>query len=173
MPRLRRDEIDFDGFLPRPKGGGWDQELVSLRFQSAFITLRRLPAHDAKFALDKLRAVWPDVPRRWTEYGAVKVSARPPVPTARAITLMQEVLDWYVTHLTPENRPEAFPADIGAICWARAAGLKWKMIIAMRSTKPKSERRGNNRVSLAFYEKETYRWLAEVLNDLGVEPRMP
>ena len=174
MSRYTLTDDDYEAFLPREEGPRrWTLERVDLRFTGAVSTLRRLPAADARILRRGVAAKWPDAPVHWLEYGSVEASARPPLPSTRSITLMEEVIGWYLRWLQPAALPPDLPMDAGAIVWSRATGFSWKKITFMRKAKPKSETRGNDPKRVKIYHGRTLHWLAECLNGANVEVRDP
>lgn len=165
---------DYEAMLPREEGERrWTMSRVELRFNAACSTLRRIPAADARVMSQSLTARYPDAPVQWIEYGSVKASSRPPMPSARAISQLDQVLDWYCRWLGPSGRPPDLPMDVGQILWARAAGMSWKKITKLRSARSRSETLGNGPRAVKRYHAVALHWLAERLNLAGVEVRDP
>lgn len=168
---------DYDAMLPGAQEDGgpkrWTLERVDLRFTAAVSTLRRIPVSDARFLRDSLAAKWPDAPVQWIEYGSVEASARPPMPSTRAVTQMEEVLGWYCAYLAPAKLPPDLPLDAGQIIWGRATGFSWRRICLMRRARSRAETRGNDPRTVKHYHAHTLHWIAECLNRANVEVREP
>ena len=103
--------------------GGWTIEDVERRIISAADTLARLPVPDIQRNVTR----WPDFVRDSREaYGYAAARVQPAPATPRAITDLDETLDWL----------RWLPRAAQRIAWSRASGFSWRKIAALAGKSP-------------------------------------
>ncbi len=114
----------FGGQARRSLGeGGWTIEDVERRIISAVDTLARLPVPDIQRNVTR----WPDFVRDSREaYGYAAARVRPAPATPRAITDLDETLDWL----------RWLPRAAQRIAWSRASGFSWRKIAVLAGKSP-------------------------------------
>lgn len=96
-----------------------NEKQVAARYEHAAQTLRRLKNLTNREIPQSVRAAWPDIMRSFFEaYGWQKARYNNQLPSARDITMLDEVLDWSMKVSAADRR----------ILWERAFGVRWKTI---------------------------------------------
>lgn len=126
----------------------WTPKQVEDRLIEAADVLKRLPEQKVQGYF----SVWPEVVRSFADMvGQEPVPMRRPLPSAAAITSMEETLTW-VRFLEPID---------GKLLWARAEGAPWKAICwrfgVTRSTAHRRWQYGLSVIALKLSGKRVYR----------------
>jgi hypothetical protein len=94
----------------------WTADCVADHFEEAFRTLRKLPPVKAQGFL----TAWPDIVRTSREIAAMDPQPIRVLPSASAITRLEQTSDWVLWIEEAERK----------LVWSRAARVPWKHISA-------------------------------------------
>jgi hypothetical protein len=94
----------------------WTADAVAEHFEEAFRTLRKLPPVKAK----GYGNAWPSILRSAKEIAAMEAEPMRVLPSAPAISRLEQTFDWVLWIGESERK----------LVWSRAARLPWKTIIA-------------------------------------------
>jgi hypothetical protein len=92
----------------------WTADAVADHFEEAFRTLRKLPPVQARGYASN----WPTIQRSAKEIAAMEPEPMRVLPSASAISRLEQTADWMLWIDIPERK----------LIWSRAARLPWKQI---------------------------------------------
>ena len=92
----------------------WTADDVADHFEEAFRTLRRLPPVKAQGYF----GAWPQILRSKREIAAMEPEPMRVIPSAQAISALEQTFDWVLWVTEAERK----------LVWSRAARLPWKLI---------------------------------------------